>query len=102
MLSTPQLGSPNATWLSKKGLGFIKTLKQLSDTPGSYVNQLPHIEGSEIGTIAASYDFVVSEESGHVRGEVDYVKPFSGHNGLLVRPKVAKLAVNFLDSGQFQ
>lgn len=101
MLGTPQKGSPNARWLSNSGLGFIRPLRQLSDVPDSFVNRLPTISGTEIGTIAASYDFVISRESSRVVGESDYVRPFSGHNGLLVRPKVAKLVVNFLNDGTF-
>lgn len=101
MLGTPQKGSPNACWLSRRGLWFVKSLGQVSNHPTSFVNQLPNIEGPQIGTIAGSYDFVIPIESGHVEGEVDYVRPFSGHNGLLVRPKVAKLVVRFLKNGRF-
>ena len=101
MLGAPQEGSPNARWLADNGLGFVKTLRQLADTPNSFVRRLPHLQGTEVGSIAASYDFVIPEANSHAEGQVDYVRPFSGHNGLLVRPKVARLVTQFLTTGRF-
>ena len=101
MLGAPQEGSPNATWLSDIGLGFIKTLDQISDREDSFVRQLPHLQGPEVGSIAASYDFVVPQSNSHAQGQVDYARPFSGHNGLLVRPRVARLVTQFLTTGRF-
>jgi pimeloyl-ACP methyl ester carboxylesterase len=101
MLGTPQQGSRSATWLAQHGLGLIKSLGQVSHEPDSFVNQMPAIRGPEIGTIAASYDFVIPRPSSHVEGEREYVCAFSGHNGLLVRPKVGKLVTRFLEHGTF-
>lgn len=101
MLGTPQSGSPQATFLAKKGLRFIRTLAQLSHEPSSFVNELPPIDGPEIGALSASYDWVVPRHSSQFDWQSIHRRVFSGHNGLLVRPKVAKLVVRFLQTGQF-
>jgi pimeloyl-ACP methyl ester carboxylesterase len=101
MLGTPNQGSPTATRLGRI-LPFAKTLNQLSDKETSFVRQLPEPDQNEFGTLAASYDWVVPETSGHLNYEADYIRIFSGHNGLLVRPTAARQVISFLKNGFFE
>ena len=101
-LATPHKGSATAAWLTSHGLGFIKTLAEISDAGDSFVNGLCEIESFEVGAITASYDFVVGPKSSAMRSVSDHIKVFSGHNGLLVRPKVGRYVTSFLKTGKFQ
>ena len=101
-----QLGSPNRGSPAARRLGYLlpfcKTLCQISDAPDSFVNRLPPPEGDvEFGVIAGQYDLVVSKRSSHLSTEKDHVSIFSGHNGLLVRPRVLKQVSEFLTYGRF-
>ena len=96
LLTTPNQGSPQARFLSRFGLGFIKTLKQLSAGEGEFIDGLPRIEGPEILSISASYDWVVPKTSSSIEWETEHKRIFSGHNGVLVRPKVARVVAEFL------
>ncbi len=100
-LGSPHLGTPTARFLTRRGLGFIKTLANVSDDPHSLVNQLGPVCGVELGTITASYDWVIPTDRTQIAGESDHVCIFSGHNGLLVRPKAAQLTIEFLKTGSF-
>ena len=101
-LGTPHKGSTTAAWLASHGLGFIKTLGELSDASDSFVNGLQEIETCEVGAITASYDFVVRPESSTLQSAADHIVVVSGHNGLLVRPKVGRYVTSFLKTGKFQ
>jgi len=100
-----QLGSPNqgtsTAWRLKYLFPLCKTLRQISNLPGSFVLSLPPPSDVEFGIISASYDFVVSERSTHLATEKDHISVFSGHNGLLVRPRVLKQVAAFLTYGKF-
>ena len=100
-----QLGSPNHGTSKARRLGhmlsFCKTLRQISDRPDSFVNSLPPPSDVEFGIIAGSYDIAVSEKSSHLSTEKDHISIFSGHNGLLVRPKALKQVREFLTHGRF-
>ena len=101
MLGSPNDGSPAARRLGYV-LPFAKTLRQVSDAPTSFVRTLPHPTDVEVGVVAASYDFVIPEESSHLATETDHVQIFSGHNGLLIRPTAAKKVISFLKNGRFE
>ena len=101
-----QLGSPNhGSWAAKlvgNLFWFLKTFRQISNHPDSFVNRLP-CPGSEVefGIIAGSYDYVVSRKSSHLPNEKDHITIFGGHNGLLVRPRALKQVREFLINGKF-
>ena len=101
MLASPNRGSPMARFLAYV-IPFCKTLRQISNEPGSFVNQLPEPTGVEIGIVAAKYDRVIPEPNSHLENESDHVSIFSGHNGLLVRPAAARQVDQFLKTGRFQ
>lgn len=99
------LGSPHHGSHAARNLGsvmpFIKTLNQLSDEEGSYVRKLSEPSNIELGIIAASYDHVVPRQSSHLKIASDHITMFSGHNGLLVRWRVAKQVIHYLQNGNF-
>ena len=100
-LGTPHFGTPAATRLVKFGFGVIRTLADVADSPNSVASQLGDLTGIELGTITASYDFVIPQSCGKARDAKSHAHIFSGHNGLLVRPKAARLVVKFLKEGSF-
>ena len=101
MLSSPNQGSPAATFLSQRVFTFSKTLAQLSDEPDSYVCQLSFPDDVDVGVVHAKVDRVVSRESSLPFPDAPIVEIDSGHNDLLVRPSVAKQVESFLLDGQF-
>lgn len=100
LLSPPNGGSPAATRLGWV-LPFAKTVNQISDRPEAFVHSLPSEMSAEVGIVAASYDFVIPQENTRLAKEKDHVTIFSGHNGLLVRPRAASCVVDFLYQGSF-
>jgi predicted esterase len=100
MLGAPNQGSPTARLLGNV-FPFCKTLRQISNQPGSFVCNLPEPTGVEIGIVAAKYDRVIPEPNSHLQTESDHVVIFSGHNGLLVRPTAARRVSQFLKTGRF-
>jgi pimeloyl-ACP methyl ester carboxylesterase len=101
MLGPPNRGSPVARCLSRYVLPFSCVLEELSDSPTSFVNQLPEPDGFEIGVLAALHDRVVPHKNSRLATQSDHLSIFSGHNGLLVRPHAMKCVVNFLKTGHF-
>lgn len=100
LLGPPNQGSPKA-----RRFGFFfpfcKTVRQLSDRPGSFVRDLPPPTEVEIGVIAAQRDRVVPATSSQLPTAKDHVSVSSGHNGLLFRPSVLKQVIEFLTKGRF-
>ena len=101
MLGPPNRGSPAARLLSKYVFPFSCVLNELSDSPESFVNQLPEPNGFEIGVVAGLHDRVIPNENSRLKTQSDHVSIFSGHNGLLVRPQAMKCVVDFLKTGHF-
>ena len=100
MLATPNKGSAAARKLSSI-FGFSKTLAQISDAENSYVRQLDFPEDIEVGAIHAEVDRVVTRESCCPKRDTPFLELYSGHNDLLIRPAVAKAALQFLTTGRF-
>lgn len=101
MLATPNKGSKAARKLSAGIFRFSKTLKQISDAEGSYVNELELPSGIEIGAIHAQVDRVVTRESSQPLPSTPLVEVYSGHNDLLIRPATAQAMLQFLNTGCF-
>lgn len=59
MLAPPNSGSPVARWLASTVGRICAPLRQLADTPESYVNRLPEPCGIPVAVIAARFDLVV-------------------------------------------
>ena len=100
LLGPPNQGSPKARRFGYF-FPFCKTVRQLSDVPGSFVHQLPPPTEAEFGVIAAQRDRVVPETSSQLATAKDRVSVSSGHNGLLFRPSVLKQVIAFLTNGRF-
>lgn len=100
MLGSPNHGSPQARRFGRI-FPFCKTVRQLSDRPGSFVRGLPSPTQAEFGIIAAQKDRVVPEASSQLAAAKDHITLASGHNGLLFRPTVLKQVREFLTNGKF-
>lgn len=103
MLCPPNHGSFAARRLAK-GLGwFSPSLRQITDSEDSYVNQLPGDIAIryEVGIVIAAGDFVVAAESTLLNGVRDTVTLPGMHSGLLFRPETGRQTVHFLNNGMF-
>ena len=103
MLGPPNHGSPAAR-RSSQWIPWSPAVRQISDHPESHVRTLGPQDipdGVEIGVLAGSYDWVVSEASSRLSINHAHKTIFSGHNGLLVRPRAAQETVHFLRTGGF-
>ncbi|MEM8680155.1 MAG: alpha/beta fold hydrolase [Planctomycetota bacterium] len=101
MLAPPNAGSPVAHRLADK-LGWLcPPLRELSDFPESYVNQLDPSAPVETGIIAAGLDRVVRLHSTYLSGAKDHIVLPSHHTALLWREDTADQTLHFLRHGQF-
>ena len=105
MLAPPNRGSHVARKLTRY-LGWLTpSLEQLSDSPGSYVNQLPNTlygSGIEFAIVESSKDRVIAPGGVHLDGHSDYAR-VDGHHGVLTwYSDTIRLVENFLILGQFQ
>ncbi len=103
MLCPPNHGSFAARRLAK-GMGwFSPSLRQITDSEDSYVNQLPGDIAIryEVGIVIAAGDFVVAAESTLLNGVRDTVTLPGMHSGLLFRPETGRQTVHFLNNGMF-
>ncbi len=102
MLTPPNQGSPVATFMASRLLPFCRTLGQLTDRENSFVRNLPEPPpGVEIGIIAASHDRVIPDGNARLKNATAELTLASGHNGVLVRPSVARHVIQFLKQGHF-
>lgn len=104
MLAPPNRGS-HAARLAAPIFGWLwKPLRELSDAPESYVNQLPIFSGCktvELGIIEAQRDRVVSADSVRLAGQVDHAVVNSRHGTLPWHPETLQLVSGFLTHGKF-
>ncbi len=104
MLAPPNRGSHAARIAAPVFSWLWKPLRQLSDAPESYVNQLPSFlshKTTELGIIEAQRDAVVTAESVRLSGQVDHAVVNSRHGTLPWHPKTLRLVSGFLASGRF-
>lgn len=101
MLGSPSRGSFVATRMASTFGRLLKPVAELTTAPDSLVNRLPMPEGVEIGSIAAKYDALVSEESTHPEAPHEHVVLPTWHTGLVLRNDAADLVAGFLATGRF-
>ena len=101
MLGPPNHGSHVARQLAKPLGRFCYALRQLSDAPGSYVNELAEPDGLDVGVVAAAEDRVVRLASTMLSCQRDHIV-LPGHHGMLPwRRNTADQVVHFLEYGSF-
>jgi pimeloyl-ACP methyl ester carboxylesterase len=103
LLCPPNRGSHAATRFAPWFGWFSRTLTEMCDHPGSWVNRLPQTlsEHVPVGIIVANGDWVVARECTHLTG-VDHVHVIGGmHAGILAKPDTARAAIHFLREGRF-
>jgi triacylglycerol esterase/lipase EstA (alpha/beta hydrolase family) len=104
MLAPPNGGSHMARRLSPY-LGWLcPSLKQLSDSPDSYVNRLqPALSGNvnQLGVVQAIKDRVIASDCVQLETQCDFAT-VNGHHGILTwYPETMRLVVDFLQNGNF-
>ncbi len=102
MLAPPNRGSRAARKTAPVLGGIMKPLGQLSDDPGSMVNQLAVPAGVEIGIIAAAGDAKVRVEDTHLPGEADHLVVSGYHTFIMNRQDVQEQVAAFLRDGRFR
>jgi pimeloyl-ACP methyl ester carboxylesterase len=101
MLCPPNRGSHMARRVSTVLRGSLGSLDQISDRPGSFVNQLPLETGKQIGIVVASGDRVVRAQATQLPDAIDTVTVPGMHNSVLFKQSVVNLCVNFIETGKF-
>ena len=102
MLAPPNGGSFAADRFAPWVGAILRPLQQMRTCPESYVHSLAYPEGTEIGVIAASHDFVVAHASSVAPSMVDRVVVQNTHSGMLISPETARHVAAFLRDGRFQ
>jgi triacylglycerol esterase/lipase EstA (alpha/beta hydrolase family) len=101
MLAPPNRGSRAARRLLPV-LGMVmKPLSQLTDDPDSMVNQLPGLDGVEIGIIAAVHDDKARIEETHLTGQTDHLVVPGFHTFIMSRRDVQEQTLVFIRNGRF-
>ena len=101
LLAPPNHGSPVARRLASALAPICPALRELSDSPDSFVNRLPDPKLEEIGIIAAAHDRVVPLQSTHLSTETEHVVLPFGHGSLLFQWETAATIECFLERGSF-
>ena len=101
MLAPPNAGSR----LTRIPLGpftsWFPQLRELSESPDSFVQRLPKFRRMHVGVIAAQHDFVVTPESTHLPGELEHTIVSTSHQRLTRHPEAIEMAVEFIQSSRF-
>lgn len=98
MLAPPNSGSrltriplgPFASWFPQ--------LRELSESPESFVCQLPQLQRMRVGIIAAEHDFVVATGATHLTGQRDHAVVATTHQRLAQHPDAIDMSIEFLQS----
>lgn len=101
MLAPPNGGSHVARRLGSALRWVIPVIDELSDQPGSRVNQLARRLDVETGIIAAEPDFVISPEATHLENEADFMTLPGPHSSLIFRRSAMQQTAHFLEHGRF-
>lgn len=99
LLAPPNAGSPVARFASIFVGALITPTRELSDDALSIVNQLRSNDATEIGIIAARYDFLVPLKNTHLLHESMHVTLNATHNSLLFSRLTCQHIVSFLRLG---
>ncbi len=104
MLAPPNQGSHVARKLTRYIGWLTPSLGQLSDAPGSFVNQLPNSLakiGVEFAIVESTKDRVIVQGGVHLDGLCDYAQ-VDGHHGVLTwYQETVNLVEKFLIHGRF-
>jgi pimeloyl-ACP methyl ester carboxylesterase len=101
MLAPPNGGSFAADTFAPWVGAILKPLCQMRTCADSYVHSLAYPEATEIGVIAASYDYVVAHRSSTAPTMTDRVIVQNTHTGMLFSPETARQVTAFLRDGRF-
>lgn len=99
LLAPPNAGSPVARFASIFVGGLITPTRELADRPSSFVNRLRSNDTTEVGIIAARYDFLVPLKNTHLLHESMHVTLNATHNSLLFSRLTCQHIVSFLRLG---
>lgn len=102
MLAPPNAGSrltriplgPFASWFPQ--------LRELSESPDSFVQRLPALRRMHVGVIAAQHDIVVAPESTHLQGELEHAIVTASHQQVTRHPDAIEMAMEFVQSSRFK
>lgn len=104
MLAPPHRGSHMARKLAPYIGWLTPSLSQLSDSPDSFVNQLPNPlkqKGIEFGIVESTKDRVITSGGVNLEGYRDYAR-VEGHHGILTwYAETIRLVEDFLTEGKF-
>lgn len=104
MLAPPHCGSHMARKLTPYIGWLTPSLSQLSDSPDSFVNQLPNPlkqKGIEFGIVESTKDRVITSGGVYLEGYRDYAR-VEGHHGVLTwYAETVRLVEDFLTQGKF-
>jgi pimeloyl-ACP methyl ester carboxylesterase len=100
-LAPPNHGCPIASRVKRWAGPMFRTIADVSNDRGSFVNQLPLWDQRDLGVIAARFDLLVPVSSTHLGHESDHVVLNATHNSLLFSTTAMQYTVNFLKSGRF-
>lgn len=104
MLAPPNRGSKVAEWALKYipfSNHIMKSLPDLAFGEDSPVHDIPIPQGIPLGIIAASHDILVPRISTPLETQDDYIVMNSGHSFIMMRPKVQKQVLYFLQHRRF-
>jgi pimeloyl-ACP methyl ester carboxylesterase len=102
MLAPPNGGSFVASMLGQSVKWFCRTIGELSEVPGSFVNQLAKPDGYEFGIIAAKHDWVIRPSNVELPGAADYSVVPCNHGFLPLHRQTLGETVRFLKAGSFK
>lgn len=102
-LAPPSRGTPIARVIAKPLGRVFKTIAELSDDDGSFVNSLPpQVSSHDVGIVAAKFDILVPLASTQLVGQQDHCVVYTTHNLLPVSAKAARAVTAFLRVGRFR
>lgn len=100
LLAPPNHGVPIARIASPFFSWICPAIGELSDSPGSTVNQILPAPNVQFGIIEAKYDILVPRQSTHLDGQADHLSLIATHNSLLFQKRVASAIDSFIRTGQ--
>ena len=101
LMAPPNRGTNWSRWFGPIVKWLIPTVYDLSNSPTSYVNQLPSPDYWYVGIVRADFDFLIPRNSLELSEQRDFIAFPTMHSGLLFRRDVAKSVQCFLSTGSF-
>lgn len=101
LMAPPNRGTNWSRWFGPIVKWLIPTVYDLSNSPGSYVNQLPSPDHWYVGIVRADFDLLIPRNSVELSEQMDFISFPAMHSGLLFRSDVAAAVREFLTTGAF-